>query len=316
MENTNVKLNMFVMNKVFLLLDFIGVTTISLNAILLNNNNTILTLGLTFLTLGVTIPISLYFQTKQNNDTFEIINACHNYGIENIYEGRKYNESYKRMRDRVDIAFNDTRNLLLLGIAFPELLNPETASDSSAKRRLKDTNINLKIIVLNPDSPAASRRARIEDPDQICNEGETICNIRNTIVNHTKILFRARLENKYGKDWKMEIAEIKKSIKNEEFYKKIIDDIKMQIKITDFDPISFILATDHTLFSEQYSFGRPEFMDSTATCVGGYLPVIQYKKFSKGYDFLKSHFVYIWNSKECTTDITEKHLQDVLKTIL
>lgn len=305
---------MFATNKVFLTLDAFGVIIIISNSIIIHDS-TLLTLGITFLTLGITIPISLYFQTKQTTDSFEIINACHNYGIENLYEGRKYNKSYNRMRNRVDSAFENTKNLWLLGIAFPELLNPEFASDSAAKRRLKDTGVNIKIIVLNPYSPAATRRAIIEDPDKICEDGETICNIRKTIENHTKILMRARLENKYGKNWKKDILKLKESLDDDAFFKKLIDDIKMRVSITDLDPISFVIATDNTLFSEQYSFGRPELMDTTATCIGGYLPVLQYKKSSNGYDFLKSHFDYVWNNRECTKDITIKHLEFITRSI-
>ena len=93
MEKNNSKLNMFATNIAFLLLDALGLFIVLGNAYLFHNN-TLLTLGITFLTLGLTIPISLYFQTKQNNESFEIINACHNYGIENIFEGSSQQMPY------------------------------------------------------------------------------------------------------------------------------------------------------------------------------------------------------------------------------
>jgi hypothetical protein len=219
------------------------------------------------------------------------------------------------MKGRIGRSFISTKNIWLLGIAFPDLLNLEIASDSSAKRQLRDPDLHLKIILLNPKSQAAQRRALIEDPDKICDEGDTICNIKRTILNNSKLLFRARMERKYGKDWKTIILSIKNNCENEDFFAKIISDINLNIKITDFDPISFIVATDNTLFTEQYNFGRPGSIDSTTTCIGGYLPVIQYKKSSDGYEFLKSHFDYIWNNKEMTNDLTNKYLKDILDLV-
>ncbi|MBT7617774.1 MAG: hypothetical protein HN590_10880 [Calditrichaeota bacterium] len=307
MRTDSNKLNMFVTNKVFIVLDLIGVLVIIAHFSNFFSDyfeGTLLTIGMTFLTLGITIPISLYFQTKQSNDSFTIINACHNYGIENLFEGRKYNKSYGRIRRSVNDAFENTNNLWLLGIAFPELLNPESASDSAAKRCLKDTRVNVEVILLNPDSEAARRRAEIEDPDEICDEGETIRNIRSTIYNHVKIIMRARLENRYGKEWKIIINEFRTSMDENDFFNKIIEAIKIRIKITELDPIAFVITTDNTLFSEQYSFGRPDVMDTTATCIGGYLPILQYKRSSCGYDFLKSHFNYVWNHENLTKDMT------------
>jgi hypothetical protein len=46
------KLNMFVNNKIFLTLDAIGILTIIANSLYINSN-TILTLGITFVTLGL-----------------------------------------------------------------------------------------------------------------------------------------------------------------------------------------------------------------------------------------------------------------------
>ncbi len=305
--------NMFVTNWIFVSLDFIGAAIILLDALFFHNNAT-LTTGLTFLTLGLTIPISLYFQSKQSNDSFEIINACSNSGIANVFEGRKVDESYNRLRERIDDSFERAKKIYLCGIAFPELLDPESARGSHAKRQLKNPDVDLRIILLNPDSQAAKRRVEIEDPENICQEGETICNIRHTIDNHLKLLLRARLENKFGQNWRDEVSKmITPNDQSDSPYKTIVDEIRAQFKTTEFDPICFIIATDHFLFSEQYHFGRPTTLESSATCIGGYVPIMQFKKFSRGYEFLSSHFDYIWNNADNTADITEKLLDDIIK---
>lgn len=313
-----IKITTYGIHPIFIILIVLGAAIIGINYFYIKENY-ILTLGITFFTLGGTIPISLYFQAKQSSEIFQIINACHNYGIENIFEGRKHRKPHLRMWESIDTAFKNTKNLYLFGIAFPQLLNPGISGDSAAKKGLKDSRINLNIILLNPDSAAANRRAEIEDPDNICEEGDTICNIRRTIDNHTKIIMRARLENRYGEQWKKSIADLRDAIEKkdceEEFYNRLLDDIQMRVKITDFEPINFLVVTDKNLFSEQYSFGRPSDMENSATCVGGYLPAIQYKKSSDGYKFLKSHFEYVWNHIECTQDISISHMKSIVKNM-
>lgn len=306
----------YITNGIFITLDILGITLIVLSS-QLDGNVTLLSLGTTFLALGITIPLTLAFQTIHSSENFENIRTCIKSGIVNIFESRKSDDAYNKLRKSIDKDFQNTRNARLFGIAFPELLDPEVASGSTLKRQLKNIEIDLKIIVLNPDSKAAKRRADIEDPDKLCEEGETICNIKNTINNHLKLLIRSRLEKKYGKDWKKEIISIAGECGGDilKCIHRIKKDIKIEVKLSSFDPISFIIATDNSLFTEQYHFGRARCMEYTTTCIGGHLPILQYKNSSKGYDILMSHFDYVW-THENVKEITDLHLTDIYERVL
>lgn len=294
--------------RIFILINMIGFFSLVINLFI--KNQIILSLSMTFFTMGITLPIALYFQMRQSGESFNIIKACNFAGIESIIVSREDQE----LKLLIENCFKDTKNIFLQGIAFPELLDYTIAPETEAKKRLRNSAISLSVLLLNPESNAAKRRAQIEDPDQITGNWKTIENINRTIDDLT-LFARSRIEDKYSNnnvDWKQKISELMKN--NGEFITTIKESINFNVKLYDFDPIVFIIGTDNYMFSEQYHFGRPNFIKYTATCIGGHVPVLLYKKDSKAYLCLKSHFDYVWKSSE-TKDITSDLIRKAIKAI-
>lgn len=302
-------------DKIFILIDIIG-ALIFIGSVLLENS-IIASFGITILTLGITLPIALYFQIKQSGESFEIIKSCNIAGIKNIIVNRKDAEGDKKLRNAIDEIILKTKNIDLLGIAFPEILKHDIAIDSPIKQQLRNPDVNVRILLLKPDSTAAQRRGIIEDPEQQPTQGITIHNIGETI-NFLNIFIRSRLEAKFikeSKDWKAEVHKIaEENLKNKEKFFKVIRSItNINVKLYAIDPIVYIISTDDFMFSEQYHFGRPGFIKYTATCIGEYMPLLQFEKNSKGYQCLKSHYDYVWNTHEISEDITDNLISQAIQ---
>jgi len=95
----------------------------------------LLTIASVLLTLGITLPIALYAQSKLNSMSFNIIKACQDSGIKAIFVSRK--EDSTALRKAIDVAFQNSRNeICLLGIAFRSLFDPNDAHTSGVSQAI------------------------------------------------------------------------------------------------------------------------------------------------------------------------------------
>lgn len=85
------------------------------------------TVGSAFLTIGITLPIALYFQVQSNTEAFKILNTCTRAGIDSIFISRKHDS--KDLREAIADAISSSTSVSLLGIAF------RTFSDPSGEAR-------------------------------------------------------------------------------------------------------------------------------------------------------------------------------------
>jgi hypothetical protein len=289
----------------FLFLDLIGICSILSTYVIVNNewNTIILTIGSTILTLGFTLPVALYYQTKHSTESFKIIKSCEDAGIQSIFVSRK--DDSRDLQDSIDEAARETSSeFFLSGIAFRTLFDPDTPHTPHIRINFENPKIKMRVMLLNPDSKTAERRGQIEVG------GATIDNIRHTIDYGFKHIIQKRIDNSINDSQLRDIintyngtdeAEKKRNIDG------VIKDINFEVTLYDIDPIAFIMGFDGCLFTEQYHFGRPQDFVPTGGCIGKYVPVIQYRQKSKGYIFLKTHFEFMWNEgKDITRTIIEE----------
>jgi hypothetical protein len=134
------------------------------------------TVGSAFLTIGVTLPIALYFQVQSNAEAFKILNTCTRTGIDSIFISRK--QDSKELRDAIAEAVSSSTSLSLLGIAYRSFSDPSGEGRDRLTEKINSPSIRLRVLLLDPDSDAAVRRAKIEVGNA------TIDDIRYTLNNN------------------------------------------------------------------------------------------------------------------------------------
>jgi len=133
------------------------------------------TIGSTLITLAISLPIASYFQMKSNEASFKILNSCRISGIRTIYSNRKHDGLM--LRKAINKSAISSSEFFLLGIAFSSFLNLSAEENDQVRQRIKDPKTKLKILILDPNSDAANRRAEIEIGNS------TITDIKKTIDN-------------------------------------------------------------------------------------------------------------------------------------
>lgn len=91
--------------------------------------------------------------------------------------------------------------------------------------------------------------------------------------------------------------------------RKLLDAIGVEVRTYKNDPMINVITFAENIFVEQYHFGRPDIVPYGG-CIGEYVPVLQYRRDSNGYQFFSAHFDYLWSqSRDRTLEIVSKALQ-------
>lgn len=260
------------------------------------------TVGSSLLTIGITIPVALYFQNKSSAESFKILNTCNKVGIDSIFSSRKLDS--RDLRAAIDAAVRNTTSMRMLGIAFKSFFDPSSESTDVTRQKINSPSTGIRVLLLNPDSDAATRRTLSEKGNALKSDiGQSIDNSLVAVIQE-RIKRYLRHEPKLKERITGEIRDNNKGL-SDELTEEIKTAINLEVRIYDTEPSVFIMCFDNTLFTEQYHRGRPEEIVPLGSCIGKYMPVIQYRVRSIGYRFLECHFDAIWNQKE-TGDITSK----------
>lgn len=283
---------------IFLTLDAVGMVSCFLPVYLSSSwHPFFITLGSAFITIGITLPVAVFFQSLQNEQSFNILNACTAAGIESIYISRKRDST--KLHKAIKDAITKSDKISLLGVAFKSFFDQSAEDRDTLDKAIKSPTIALKVLVLDPDCDAAEIRKEAESGNT------TIDDINYTINNG---LFAAIIER---------LNQLKATEKEGEQLEllpidTLVQKLNMQVRTYDSEPVAQVLMFDDTLFSEQYHRGRPDNLIPIRSCIGKYMPVIQYRRNSYGYKFLASHFERIWNEG---SDLTEELLRNALTEI-
>ena len=111
----------FTTRPVFLLIDFVGLFLLTISKWLPDIwQVAFATIGSTLLTIGITLPVALYYQARTSAEAFKILNTCSQVGIDSIFLSRKSDSN--DLRNAIDEAASTSSAVSLIGIAFRSFL--------------------------------------------------------------------------------------------------------------------------------------------------------------------------------------------------
>jgi len=252
------------------------------------------TIGSAFVTIGITLPVALYFQIQSNAEAFKILNTCSRVGIESMFASRKHDAG--ALSDAIAAAVSKSNSVSLLGIAFRTFTDPSGESRETVRQKMNSPSTHLRVLLLDPDSVAARDRAKIEIGNA------TIDDIKYTLHNNLvaiaveRIRQLTRASSRQGAGSTFDGSLFSDRLK-----------LNMEVRTYDVEPVVSIRLFDDTMFSEQYHRGRPEELVPVGSCIGKYMPVTQYRRGSTGFQFLQSHFENLWSeAKDRTQDVLDE----------
>jgi len=279
---------------VFLVLNGMGVGLLFLSQVLPGLwSMASATIGSAFVTIGMTLPVALYFQVQSNAEAFKILNTCSRVGIESIFVSRKHDAG--DLRDAIAAAVSKSNSVSLLGIAFRTFSDPSGESRESVGEKINSPSTRLRVLILDPDSEAATRRAKVELGNA------TIDDIRYTLQNNLVAIAVERI-----RQLRRQQESSGQGAANITGDPALRERLNMEVRTYDIEPVVFLMLFDDTMFSEQYHRGRPDELVPVGSCIGKYMPVAQYRRGSTGFRFLESHFETLWSEARDRT-------QEVLK---
>ncbi|MCL2162426.1 MAG: hypothetical protein FWH56_11160 [Betaproteobacteria bacterium] len=238
---------------------------------------------------------------QQKGNTF--LDACRASGILEIFPNRRLAEGI--FREAVDKAAARSKEVDLLGVSLYSLFGH---TDTKIMGRLTSPDVQLRILLLDGSSPAADRRAKIEDSGTTLQEIE---NARKTVIPdlvYQRICKRIKKDNNFEK--RVETFDKGNPIALDE----LITELKLNVHLYDHDPIMYMMRFCGSLFTEQYHFGRP-LSQLGGRCIGTYVPVIQCARGAEAYKYLSAHFQYDWeNSKDISHEVVLAGVEQFIKT--
>ncbi|MGO9120968.1 MAG: hypothetical protein ACLQPD_25580 [Desulfomonilaceae bacterium] len=259
------------------------------------------TVGSAFLTIGITLPVALYFQVQSNAEAFKILNTCSRVGIESIFVSRKRDAG--DLRDAIADAVSKSNTVSLLGIAFRTFTDPSAESREGISENINSPSTRLRVLLLDPESDAAQRRSKVEVGNA------TIDDIKYTLENNlvaaaVERLRRVRRDQMGTVDNKQAGSQDLRCSVNWR------EKLNMEVRTYTAEPVVFLMVFDDAMFAEQYHRGRPNELVPVGSCIGKYMPVVQYRRGSTGFRFLECHFETLWDE---ATDRTDTIVQTALE---
>ncbi len=213
-------------------------------------------------------------------------------GILRIFKSRVEDPDYKsalkealkgvEAGQTVEIMSNSLRSLFGHQVD-PQLIMPV---NNALKRDVK-----FRILLLDPTSPAAKRRAAVEEQD------------RPSAYDKTHLYLDI-----------MEVAQTLKEpvrIRDPELRRRLSDRDQVEVRFSGADPSTHLIVTNTVTFVENYhTGGNSRIQERLAEeglpniyCYGGFVTVFMYDGASLTAELMKSHFVNVWEkSKEPTLD--------------
>ncbi len=258
------------------------------------------TAGSAFLTIGITLPVGLHFQMQSNAEAFKILNTCSRAGIESIFVSRKHDAA--DLRAAIADAVSKSNALSLLGIAFRTFSDPSGESREGIAGSINAPSTRLRVLVLDPESEAATRRKNIEIGNA------TIDDIKYTLQNNLVAIAVERLKQ-LRRDQARTADKAQAGAQAAQPLTYWREALNMEVRTYATEPVVFAMICDNSMFSEQYHRGRPDELVTSGSCIGKYMPVIQYRRGSPGFRFLECHFETLWKE---ATDYTDTIVQEAI----
>jgi len=228
--------------------------------------------GIAFIAVALTAPISEYFQLRTFSQRMSILRGAQDSGITMILQSRL--EEAEAFTAILHEEFDKASTISLLCVAFPEALGILPYAEPVADK-LEDPKIPVRILLLNPEGEAARQRMEVETGRA------TIGDIERSVDNLRWILRRRAKTAKvdYPRD---------------RFDYELAGRLGMSVHLYDFPPSAFMFMTDECLLLEQYHLGRlPDTWEGEP--IGRRVPLLRFAPHSKTYQIMEQHFDHVWN---------------------
>lgn len=228
--------------------------------------------GLSILiTLLVAVVLNLDFQKSIHNN-FQIIKGAEASHILKLYENRK-----NALPDIISDVERCSDSLDILAISGTSFFQPQCKIlEQLEKWRENNTNINVRILLLNPISYIALERSLRE-------EGKGFNDVKEFDFFEKKLFQDTIL-----------------SLRQLELILKLIDDkssFNLEVKLYNCNTFLLLVKIDNKIYKEQYHLGLPveQIKSNLTKCLGKEVPVSFMKNTGDLGQLLISHFEYIWN---------------------
>ena len=238
-------------------------------------------LGLSIaVTVFITFVINLKLETKIQN-AFSIIKSCQKSGITRVFADR--DEALKAINAEIPGVRQNLDVLAIAGMDF--FLEPKDSMLGTISYLMSKhyaSTLNIRILLLDPRSPDAIKRAMIEQG--IPSDKATIASFHYTNSD----LFRDILRS---------LTQLERLLKQNTSYHAPAN---FHVRTYDEAPVVMLVRCDDRLFIEQYHCGVTplEATNELRKCVGRKIPVIETTVVSTVGHALTSHFEYVWQRSE------------------
>ncbi|MDP2645417.1 MAG: hypothetical protein Q8P24_10790 [Desulfobacterales bacterium] len=161
---------------IFLITDLLGVVGLTVSQFITGPwAGGLAAVGSAFLAIGFSLPVALFYQLQANAESLKILDTCNRAGIRAMFRSRQSDSV--ELREAIDSAAARSTDIKLMGVAFRSIFNPSGEHTRQFRERLDDPRILLRILLLNPESDAAKRRALVE-------KGNTTIEDIHFTINH------------------------------------------------------------------------------------------------------------------------------------
>lgn len=176
----------------FLILDAVGIALIFMGSSVASEfepqwTTMTLAIGSTLLTIGLGLPVAIFHQMRVNEDSFRLLQVCRRAGIREIFQSRKVDK--RKLQKAVDLEAEEATSINFLGVSFRSVFKPDQIPGTDLRRCIESPSVKLKVLLLDPASDAAKRRAMIESGN------ETILEIEMSLRTGIPSAMERRLKN-------------------------------------------------------------------------------------------------------------------------
>lgn len=264
-------------------------------------------LGLTLLVAGLTAFILIFYRRQIlkifNDKTSEIdqsielkekernfIQEIEGLGIKSIYKDRGTSDKvYRKDLIRYLNQVPDNQEVKIIGVTLARFFGPDYDKEIlSLFLEMIDRGITFKLLVIDPRSKAAIKRAETDQKEWLDKHGYVSCTI------FKDLLTVLRKVKEPTADWCI----------NESIRQKIKDSISLRLYNT--NPVCHLIILSTYVFVEQYHNGGGEYIRkklleykqySNLPNYTGFVPVLRVKKHSLYGELMNSHFDNLWNEE-------------------
>lgn len=280
----------------------IRISDMQLYALLTSIGAAFVVTALSRLLLSITFSDSKeIFEAKieKLTDKLDVLPEAKKCKIVHIFESRRKDD---RFQEELVKQFNNVKDgsrVLMMGNSLRDFFGDRRKKGySNLILEMVKRDVEFKILLLDPISPAAKKRAHIEEREILDNR----CYIKSTLFKEIKNVA----------DWLNNPIYVSQNEKN-----KIRQN--MEVRFSPYDPTTQLTRTDKYTFVEQYHKGGDDFIRKDLEseginfidCFGGFVPVLMLENSSQYAKLLESHFYNTWKDEEVVKRDLRTHLKKI-----